>query len=345
MEYGIGLDATLSISYEQDLVMSNYAAESGYTSVWTPENRVYDSFVLCLERWNSTKQSSQTGITTGIGVSPVNLRSPFALAMTASTISKRTNGNFILGIGSGSVYREATRNSLGLTKVSVLSLMTDYLSIIKPLVQNQTVNYTGKTISLLNANLGSNNEYPTPIYLAALGPKMLAVGAKLADGIALNWCSTDQIEWSREIIKIEAEKNNRDPKEVQVVQYIRMCIDDNVELARKAFIQSMLGYALGSPTANPLEKRMGYRGHFERMGFSAELNRLDKLRSEGASQEKLIDSFPDELALKVGYFGKPEGAKNHFIKLSEGLDTAIVRVVAAKPEINSTKIVIDTCKP
>jgi hypothetical protein len=90
---------------------------------------------------------------------------------------------------------------------------------------------------------------------------------------------------------------------------------------------------------------MGYRGHFERMGFSAELNRLDKLRSEGASQEKLIDSFPDELALKVGYFGKPEGAKNHFIKLSEGLDTAIVRVVAAKPEINSTKIVIDTCKP
>ena len=345
MEYGIGLDTSLGISYDQDLEMSKYASEYGYTSIWTPEHRVYDSFVLCLERWNATREHTDVGLSTGIGVSPVNLRSPFALAMTASTISKRTNGKFILGIGSGGVYREATRNSLGFSKVSVLSLMTDYLSIIKPLVHNQTVNYTGDTVSLHNANLGTGNEYPTPIYLAALGPKMLGVGAKLADGIALNWCSTEQIAWTRDIIKTQAEKNNRNPDEIKVVQYIRMCIDNDVDLARKAFIQSMLGYALGSANASPSEKRMGYRGHFERMGFAEELNKLDIMRSEGASQDKLIDSFPEDLALKVGYFGTPDGAKDHFMKLSEGLDTAIVRVVAARPIIDSTKLVIDTCKP
>ena len=92
MEYGIGLDTTLGISYEQDLYISKYASELGYTSIWTPESSAYDSFVVCLERWKSSKLSINEGVTTGIAVSPVNLRSPFALAMTASTISKRTKG-------------------------------------------------------------------------------------------------------------------------------------------------------------------------------------------------------------------------------------------------------------
>ena len=50
MEYGIGLDTTLGISYEQDLYISKYASELGYTSIWTPESSAYDSFVVCLER-------------------------------------------------------------------------------------------------------------------------------------------------------------------------------------------------------------------------------------------------------------------------------------------------------
>ena len=345
MEYGIGLDTTLGISYEQDLYISKYASELGYTSIWTPESSAYDSFVVCLERWKSSKLSINGGLTTGIAVSPVNLRSPFALAMTASTISKRTKGNFILGIGSGGVYREATRNSLGFQKVSVLSLMTDYLTIIRQLVNNQIVNYQGDTIKLLNSTLGEYNEYPTPIYLAALGPNMLALGAKLSDGIALNWCSTDQVIWSKEIVRKSAENFNRDPAEVKIIQYIRVCIDDDIELARRAFIRSMLGYALNSTSTKTSEKRLGYRGHFERMGFAQELNKLDKLKLNGATEEKLIDEFPNDLALKVGYFGKAEGAVSHVRKLAVGLDTAIVRVVSARPDIDSTKIVVDTCKP
>ncbi|MBN18637.1 MAG: hypothetical protein CL758_04055 [Chloroflexi bacterium] len=345
MQYGIGLDTTLNITYEQDLYLSKYASELGYTSIWTPESSAYDSFVVCLERWQSLGSSIRENITTGIAVSPVNLRSPFALAMTASTISKRTKGNFILGIGSGGVYREATRNSLGFQKISVLSLMTDYLTIIRQLLNNQTVNYEGESIKLLNSSLGEYNQYTIPLYLAALGPNMLSLGAKLSDGIALNWCSTDQVIWSKEIVKKSAEENNRDPSEIKIIQYIRVCIDDDIELARKAFIRSMLGYALDSTSTKISEKHLGYRGHFERMGFAQQLNKLDKLKLNGASEDKLIDEFPNELALKVGYFGKPEGAIDHLRKLSKGLDTTIVRVVSAQPDISSAKIVIDTCKP
>ena len=46
MEYGIGLDTTLNISYEQDLHISKYAVEQGYTSIQTPESNRYDSSAI-----------------------------------------------------------------------------------------------------------------------------------------------------------------------------------------------------------------------------------------------------------------------------------------------------------
>ena len=42
---------------------------------------------------------------------------------------------------------------------------------------------------------------------------------------------------------------------------------------------------------------------------------------------------------------RPEGVAAHFRKLAEGLDTAIVRVVAARPGIEATRAVIEACQP
>ena len=45
--------------------------------------------------------------------------------------------------------------------------------------------------------------------------------------------------------------------------------------------------------------------------------------------------MPPEMALRVGYFGKPSGAAEAFRKLSQGLDTAVARVVVARPGVES----------
>ena len=57
----------------------------------------------------------------------------------------------------------------------------------------------------------------------------------------------------------------------------------------------------------------------------------------GASQDEVADAFPPDLLLKVGYYGKPDGAADAFRNLAEGLDTAIVRVVAARPGVASVR--------
>ena len=88
-----------------------------------------------------------------------------------------------------------------------------------------------------------------------------------------------------------------------------------------------MGYAMARPGVS---KELGYRGHFARMGFDEQLTDLEARRDRGAPEVELIDAFPVDLAQQVGYFG-PASRRRRLPPPRRGLDTAIVRVVAARP--------------
>lgn len=345
MEIGIGLDATLNLSFEEQARISREAARLGYTSIWTPEGTGYDAFQVCAHRWSATCDVVAGGLTTGIAVSPVALRPPVALAMGAGTVGQLTGGRFILGIGTGGLYRQEGRNTYGMGRLSVLALMRDYLTTVRGLLRGDEVTYEGETVTLRGVRLAIEPPPRTPVYLGALGPEMLRLGGELAEGVALNWCTPEQIAWSRECIKEGASRVGRDPAGVKVVEYIRVCVDDDSDLARRAYTRAMMGYALGRPGAPRRGRRLGYRAHFERMGFTEALGRLDEMRDAGASQEELVDAFPNELGRQVGYHGPARGAARAFRTLAQGLDVAIVRVVAARPGLDSVLAVLNACRP
>jgi alkanesulfonate monooxygenase SsuD/methylene tetrahydromethanopterin reductase-like flavin-dependent oxidoreductase (luciferase family) len=341
VDIGIGLDPTLGLSYDEQAEISAEAARLGYQQIWTPEGSGEDSFQVCALRWAATRGVVPGGLGTGIGVSPVAMRTPIGFAMSAGTLSKMTNGRFILGIGSGSADIPQYRHTWNVRGTSPLGLMRDYLTTIKALVRGETVEYEGSSVSLHGARLAINPPPQTPVYLAALGPEMLKLGGELADGLCLNWASVERVAESRELIAEGAERVGRDPAEVKIAEYIRVCVDDDEDLARKAFARSMIGYAagFGPPGGRP----RGYRAHFERMGFAGDLKRIDELRLRNAPQEEIVDAVPPEMCLAVGYFGKAAGASAHFRKLAQGLDLAIVRVVAARPGIEATRAVMSAC--
>jgi hypothetical protein len=58
-----------------------------------------------------------------------------------------------------------------------------------------------------------------------------------------------------------------------------------------------------------------------------------------------VDAFPIELARLVGYFGPAKDAGAAFRRVAEGLDTAIVRVVPARPGLEAITAVMEACKP
>ena len=181
------------------------------------------------------------------------------------------------------------------------------------------------------------------VYLGALGPQMLRLAGERYDGAALNWCSAEQVPWSRERVAVGARAAGRDPADVRIHEYIRVCVDADEDAARLAFAKMVMAYALARPGA---DQTKGYRAHFARMGFDEALTDLEARRAAGASEDELARIFPVELLRRVGYWGKPEGAREAFLRLAEGLDIAVVRLVPARRnDVTAARLAMEACAP
>src|SRR5262249_42175382 len=115
----VGLGLTENFPLPEQDVFVREAARLGYRSIWTNEGVARDSFLTC-SRWAMI----EPGLTTGVAVIPVLLRTPQALAMAAGTLSEQTGGMYILGIGTGSIER--SHRSFGTPLYPAISLMRDY---------------------------------------------------------------------------------------------------------------------------------------------------------------------------------------------------------------------------
>ena len=223
----------------------------------------------------------RAGLPTGVSVVPIARNPAPVLALAARTAHELSGGTFVLGVGSGSV----TERPIAAVRAYVVELRK-----------------TAKDV---------------PIYVGALGPQMLGLAGRHADGAALNWCTPAQVAWSRARVGPRA----------RLIEYIRMCVDDDVAAARLALAKQILAYAL---LVRPSGAR-GYRTHFERMGFAQQLDQLEAKRAAGASEDDLARAIPDEMLSALGYAGPAAGAAAAFRSFSAGLDVAIVRVLVARP--------------
>lgn len=344
MNIGLGLDFSLGMSFADQQTLAREAAALGYTSLWTPEGAGLDSFQLCALRWQASAEVVDGGLTTGIGVCPIAYRSPIAFAMSAGTLSAQSGGRFLLGLGSGGVYRADTRRQLGLPRRSTLETMREYVSAVRGLLAGESVRINGQAVRYDGVQLGFRPP-PTPVLVGALGPQMIRLGGEVGDGAVLNWCDPERVGWSRERLNEGAASGGKSPDDVQLVEYIRICVDDDAAAARQSYAESLMGYALGAGAPSERLRRFAYRAHFERMGFTEALAGLDAMRSRGAGGAEVAAAMPEELLTRVGYYGPAAGARSAFQTLAEGLDTAIVRVVAARPTLSSVRAVMQACAP
>lgn len=342
MEIGIGLDSSLGLSFADLRLLAREAVDLGYTSAWTPSGAASsDGFHVCAQWAAATADLPGGSLPTGIAVVPVPVWTVHALARQAASVSAISGGRFTLGVGTGGIYSEEFRHSLGLPAYPVVGMMREYLETLRRLLAAETVTHEGKAITLRGMQLTPSPVH-VPLYLAALGPQMLRLAGELADGASLNWCTPEQRAWCRQRIAEGAQRTGRDPGAVTVMEYIRLCVDDDVDRARRGLAQAVLGYALSRPGAS---NQAGYRGHFARMGFNEVLTGLEARRDAGASTKELVDACPDAMLQALGYFGRPEGAPAAFRRLAEGLDLAIVRIVAARPGLDATRTVMQACRP
>jgi alkanesulfonate monooxygenase SsuD/methylene tetrahydromethanopterin reductase-like flavin-dependent oxidoreductase (luciferase family) len=335
MRIGAGLDGRLGLPFDELRQAGREAARLGFESLWTPAGGVPDAFHVCAA-W-----SQDSPVRTGISVVPAaRMWGPLALAAQAATVGEISGGRFVLGIGTGG-YGPGFWASAGLPDRPI-AVMRDYLTVVRGLLGGETVTYAGPALRVQNASLGAPGLPGVPVYLGALGPQMLRLAGELADGALLNWATPDRIAQSRRLVAEGAVRAGRDPAEVPLTMYIRVCVDDDEAAARQALGRQVLGYAMAMPGTPPTA---GYRGLFTQMGFDDVLSELERRQRGGDHIDALVAAAPDELLTAVGYFGPARGAAETYARLSQGLDESVVRIVTARPGLEPVVAAMEALTP
>ena len=336
MQVDVGLDLT-GLSYESEAEIAADAARLGYGRIWV--GGIADPFQTCALRWAASCSARPGGVGTAIGVVPVGTQTPASLAASAAALTRLTGGRFVLGVGVGSAYESGYRRTWGIEEASPLALARAYLHTMRGLLGGQSVTYRGSGINYDNARLpGAPTD--TPLYLGAAGPEMTRLGGELADGVYLSWCTPESVTQARARIAEGAARAGRDPAQVTLAASARVCIDDDPDTARKALAAALVHYVTGWNGAPP----RAYRASFTRMGYGPEIADVDRLSERGAGQDEIIDAFPERMLRGLGYFGPATGAAEAVRRQVAGADTAVVRVVPARPGIEAIRAVLAACR-
>src|ERR1700721_4725177 len=133
MIIGVGLDARLGLSFDQLRAAAKEAERLQFESLWTPAGGVPASFHVCAA-W-----SQDTSLRTGISVVPAaRMWTPLALAAQAATLAQLSEGQFVLGLGTGG-YGPSFWASVGLPDRPI-AVMREYVTEVRALLAGRPVN-------------------------------------------------------------------------------------------------------------------------------------------------------------------------------------------------------------
>ncbi len=249
-DLGIRLGHELPIA--DNILCSQVAEESRFHSVWIPEGWSKEAFTTLTAMSQSTKR-----VQLATGIVNVYSRSPALLAMTAATLDEASRGRVILGLGVSTA--EIIQDWHGLHYERPLERAREYVSIIRTILDCETLSYSSKFFHLNRFKLGFKPFRPhIPIFLAALGPKMASLAGEVADGALLFLQPRHNLAEVRSKIEEGGEKVGRRPEEITVAQAIPISVSDEVEEARDSIRRVIAYYVGGAKVYNRLLSRTGF---------------------------------------------------------------------------------------
>lgn len=166
--------------------LARAAEDAGYTDAWAAEVGGTDGFAV----------ASAVGIATeklriGIAIVPAFTRPPALIAMGAVAAQQASGGRFCLGLGASSPV--IVEGWMGFAYDRPYRRMKETLESVRSALAGEKVDYDGETLRVKGFRLEAAPAQPVPIFLAALGPRMLSLASEGADGVALFLASEDGV--------------------------------------------------------------------------------------------------------------------------------------------------------
>ncbi len=299
---------------------------AGLDSVWLAEHATYrDALVTAASVLHS---SESVRVIPG----PINpyTRHPVAIAMAAASLAEIRGGRVGLQLGTGN---PVAQRQLGVEISRPIATLEETLDTIRALCGGDTVTTKTGGWDLRDVRLHMGTCGPVPLYLAAIGPRMLSLARRKADGTVLSAAISPA--------------------------YVRYCLESREAVAGAGpeEVHDIVGFILGSvqddrPAAyDQIRPLMAYMTRTPALAKDWELNGLEIdheailaaiLRDDPASAAGLIS---DRAVMTLSATGTPDDFQRRLEAYMEaGVDLPVVAPVGdLKAKIRVMELAIDVC--
>src|SRR5947209_1599088 len=263
------------------------AERLGFESIWTAEAYGSDA-LMPLAWWGSSTER----IKLGSAIVQISARTPAATAMAAMTLDHLSGGRLILGLGVSGP--QVVEGWYGQPFAKPLARMREYIGILRHIWARQgPVTSDGPHYALpledgtglgkpLKASIHPLRE-DIPIYLAAEGPKNIAMAAELCDGwLAIFYSPNYEDMYSEPLAEGFARDGARHTAEdFEVAATVPLIVTDDVESAMDA-VRPMYALYFGGMGA----RSANFHANVPiRMGYEKEVQEIQDLYLSGKKQE------------------------------------------------------------
>jgi alkanesulfonate monooxygenase SsuD/methylene tetrahydromethanopterin reductase-like flavin-dependent oxidoreductase (luciferase family) len=154
--------------------------------------------------------ASTVSLRVGIGLLPAPLRNVALCAMELSTLERMFPGRLIAGVGHGV---QTWMAQAGAQQGSPLTLLNEYASALRQLLNGERVTVRGRYIHLSDVAMAWPPALPPPLMVGGAGPKTRALAARIGDGVLLPTALTDDEEQEACAAILRA----RNPEQIPIV--------------------------------------------------------------------------------------------------------------------------------
>jgi F420-dependent oxidoreductase-like protein len=282
------------------------AERLGAASVWVPEAWGQDALTPL-----AYLAARTTSIRLGSGIVQIGARTPANLAMAALSLQALSGGRFLLGVGtSGPQVMEGWH---GVRFPSPLAATRETVDIVRRVAAGDKLEHHGRVYDLpLPGGPGRAIRSllppaPVPIYIAALGPKNLALTGEVADGwIGNAFLPERAADAFLPFLEqgVNAAGGGRSLADLDLLIPVAVEFTDDVDeaAARHARGYAFTIGAMGSKDTN------FYNAAFARQGFADDVAAVQDLWLAGRREEAAA-RVPLDIGLKTNLLGTPAMVK------------------------------------
>ena len=154
---------------------------------------------------------------------------PFKMANLLLTLNEISQGRAHIAIGGGG----GTLEAMGIKPERIVRAVRECMDILRLAISGKPASYKGDIFSMQWFDTSWAKERPPALMVAANGPLMLKMAARVADGIMTSDFTPTRVRWAREIIDPVLEENQRNAAEFPWINFWAWHVKESREEAQR----------------------------------------------------------------------------------------------------------------